>query len=168
MNEQEEYGSSLERDEQGTYYWTGIIDRQYDRKIYKIMFGWIGGVLLFFVGVCIYLNPAALSIVLPIFLGIMALVVLVTVVMVRLTGGGFQDYEMNEEYVHYVSASPKADTYFRYKDIRLVRVYPARNMMEIKGIIVGAPFFVPPEDFRFVRNYILQRVPDYVKVVEKD
>ena len=33
MNEQEEYGSSLERDEQGTYYWTGIIDRQYDRKI---------------------------------------------------------------------------------------------------------------------------------------
>lgn len=166
MNETEENVGSLTRDEFGTYQWTGTIDREYDKKIYKIMFGWIGGACLFFIAACFWLAPEMLGVVLLTCLGVMAIVTLVTVPMVRSMSGRRQDYEMNEEYVHYVSDSSKTDTVFRYKDIRLVRVYPARNMMEIKGVIVGAPFFVPKQDFRFVRNYILQRVPDSTRVVE--
>jgi hypothetical protein len=58
----------------------------------------------------------------------------------------------------------RSDSYFRYKGIRRVRVNRARNLIHIRGIAVSAPFFVPPESFEFVRNYILSRLPDSAKV----
>ena len=81
----------------------------------------------------------------------------------RLSRGRQQKYEMNEEYVRFVGYG-RSDSYFHYKGIRRVRVNRARNLIHIRGIAVSAPFFVPPEGFEFVRNYILSRLPDSAKV----
>ena len=158
---------SITRDEHGTYHWTGTLDREVDKKIYKIMYGTIGAAYLFFIGMSIWLGGDMLRVVLLTCLGILALVTLVTVPIVRTMSGRQQDYEMNEDYVRYVGYG-RDDTYFRYRDIRSVRIDRSRNMMEIRGLIVSAPFFIPREDFRFVCNYILRRLPDRTRVVEID
>ena len=49
-----------------------------------------------------------------------------------------------------------------------MRIDRTRSMIEIRGLIVSAPFFVPPGDFRFVCNFILRRLPDRTKVTEVD
>ena len=159
--------SNITRDEHGTYHWTGTLDRGVDKKIYKIMYGTIGAACLFFIGASLWLGGDMLRIVLLTCLGVLALVTLVTVPIVRAMSGRQQAYEMNEDYVRYVGYG-KDDTYFRYRDIRSVRIDRTRNMMEIRGLIASAPFFVPPRDFRFVCNYILRRLPDRTKVTEVD
>ena len=157
--------SSITRDEHGTYHWTGTLDRGVDKKIYKIMYGTIGAACLFFIGASLWLGGDMLRVVLLTCLGVLALVTLVTVPIVRAMSGRQQDYEMNEDYVRYVGYG-KDDTVFRYGDIRSVHIDRTRNMMEIRGLIVSASFFVPPGDFRFVCNYILRRLPDRTKVTE--
>ena len=72
--------------------------------------------------------------------------------------------DLTEEYVRY-AGSGKYDYYFHYKDLRKVTVFEERNMIKVKGLISAAPVFVPHEDFRFVQNYILRRVPDTTTVV---
>ena len=37
-------------------------------------------------------------------------------------------------------------------------------MIEVKGLIRFAPVFIAREDFAFVKNYILQRLPDSARV----
>ena len=96
-------------------------------------------------------------------LGVLAVVSAVALPLMRLSRGRQQKYEMNEKYVRFVGYG-RSDSYFRYKGIRRVRVNRARNLIHIRGIAVSAPFFVPPEGFEFVRNYILSRLPDSAKV----
>ena len=71
---------------------------------------------------------------------------------------------MNEEYIRYVGYG-REDTYFHYKDIRRVVVHSARNMIEVKGLVVTAPFFAAHEDFGFIRDYVIHRLPDRAEVV---
>ena len=96
-------------------------------------------------------------------LGVLAVVSEVALPLMRLSRGRQQKYEMNEEYVRFVGYG-RSDSYFHYKGIRRVRVNRARNLIHIRGIAVSAPFFVPPEGFEFVRNYIVSRLPDSAKV----
>ena len=155
--------TGIERDENGTYHWTAAIDGEYDRKIIRIVFGAIGGLCVLFTVYALVKYPDMFLTTLLSCLGVLAVVSAVALPLMRLSRGRQQKYEMNEEYVRFVGYG-RSDSYFRYKGIRRVRVNRARNLIYIRGIAVSAPFFVPPEGFEFVRNYILSRLPDSAKV----
>ena len=155
--------TGIERDENGTYHWTAAIDGEYDRKIIRIVFGAIGGLCVLFTVYALVRYPDMFLTTLLSCLGVLAVVSAVALPLMRLSRGRQQKYEMNEEYVRFVG-SGRSDSYFHYKGIRRVRVNRARNLIHIRGIAVSAPFFVPPEGFEFVRNYILSRLPDSAKV----
>ena len=155
--------TGIERDENGTYHWIAAIDGEYDRKIIRIVFGAIGGLCVLFTVYALVKYPDMFLTTLLSCLGVLAVVSAVALPLMRLSRGRQQKYEMNEEYVRFVG-SGRSDSYFRYKGIRRVRVNRARNLIHIRGIAVSAPFFVPPEGFEFVRNYIVSRLPDSAKV----
>lgn len=155
--------TGIERDENGTYHWTAAIDGEYDRKIIRIVFGAIGGLCVLFTVYALVKYPDMFLTTLLSCLGVLAVVSAVALPLMRLSRGRQQKYEMNEEYVRFVGYG-RSDNYFRYKGIRRVRVNRARNLIHIRGTAVSAPFFVPPESFEFVRNYILSRLPDSAKV----
>ena len=159
--------TGIERDENGTYHWTAAIDGEYDRKIIRIVFGAIGGLCVLFTVYALVKYPDMFLTTLLSCLGVLAVVSAVALPLMRLSRGRQQKYEMNEEYVRFVGTG-RSDSYFRYKGIRRVRVNRARNLIHIRGIAVSAPFFVPPEGFEFVRNYILSRLPDSAKVSYED
>ena len=155
--------TGIERDENGTYHWTAAIDGEYDRKIIRIVFGAIGGLCVLFTVYALVKYPDMFLTTLLSCLGVLAVVSAVALPLMRLSRGRQQKYEMNEEYVRFVGYG-RSDSYFHYKGIRRVRVNRARNLIHIRGTAVSAPFFVPPESFEFVRNYILSRLPDSAKV----
>ena len=155
--------TGIERDENGTYHWTAAIDGEYDRKIIRIVFGAIGGLCVLFTVYALVKYPDMFLTTLLSCLGVLAVVSAVALPLMRLSRGRQQKYEMNEEYVRFVGTG-RSDSYFRYKGIRRVCVNRARNLINIRGTAVSAPFFVPPESFEFVRNYILSRLPDSAKV----
>ena len=155
--------TGIERDENGTYHWAAAIDGEYDRKIIRIVFGAIGGLCVLFTVYALVKYPDMFLTTLLSCLGVLAVVSAVALPLMRLSRGRQQKYEMNEEYVRFVGYG-RSDSYFHYKGIRRVRVNRARNLIHIRGIAVSAPFFVPPEGFEFVRNYILSRLPDSAKV----
>lgn len=155
--------TGIERDENGTYHWTATIDGEYDRKIIRILFGAIGGLCVLFTVYALVKYPDMFLTTLLSCLGVLAVVSAVALPLMRLSRGRQQKYEMNEEYVRFVGYG-RSDSYFHYKGIRRVRVNRARNLIHIRGIAVSAPFFVPPEGFEFVRNYIVSRLPDSAKV----
>lgn len=155
--------TGIERDENGTYHWTAAIDGEYDRKIIRIVFGAIGGLCVLFTVYALVKYPDMFLTTLLSCLGVLAVISAVALPLMRLSRGRQQKYEMNEEYVRFVGFG-RSDSYFHYKGIRRVRVNRARNLIHIRGIAVSAPFFVPPESFEFVRNYILSRLPDSAKV----
>ena len=155
--------TGIERDENGTYHWTAAIDGEYDRKIIRIVFGAIGGLCVLFTVYALVKYPDMFLTTLLSCLGVLAVVSAVALPLMRLSRGRQQKYEMNEEYVRFVG-SGRSDSYFHYKGIRRVRVNRARNLIHIRGTAVSAPFFVPPEGFEFVRNYIVSRLPDSAKV----
>ena len=155
--------TGIERDENGTYHWVAAIDGEYDRKIIRIVFGAIGWLCVLFTVYALVKYPDMFLTTLLSCLGVLAVVSAVALPLMRLSRGRQQKYEMNEEYVRFVG-SGRSDSYFRYKGIRRVRVNRARNLIHIRGIAVSAPFFVPPEGFEFVRNYIVSRLPDSAKV----
>ncbi len=156
--------SSITRDGQGTYHWAGTIDEQCDKKTIRIIYGAMGGTCIVFIVMALMVNAEMLGVTLLTCLGVMAIVTAVTVPLMRASKGRQQKYEMNDEYVRYVGYG-REDTRFAYKDIRKIHVYNARNMIEVKGIVVSAPFFVPHEDFGFVRDYILRRIPGNTEVI---
>ncbi len=155
--------TGIERDENGTYHWVAAIDGEYDRKIIRIVFGAISGLCVLLTVYALVKYPDMFLTTLLSCLGVLAVVSAISLPLMRLSRGRQQKYEMNEEYVRFVGTG-RSDSYFRYKGIRRVRVNRARNLIHIGGIAVSAPFFVPPEGFEFVRNYILSRLPDSAKV----
>ena len=159
--------TGIERDENGTYHWVAAIDQEYDRKVIRILFGSIGGLCVLFLVVALVKYPDMFLATLLSCLGALAVVSAVALPLMRLSRGRQQKYEMNEEYVRFVGYG-KSDSYFHYKGIRRVRVNRSRNLINIKGIAVSAPFFVLPEDFEFVRNYIILRLPDSAKVIYEE
>ena len=132
----EEMHTTITQDENGTYHWNGTIDGQYDQKVIGIIFGSIGGMCVLFLVLAFVINREVRQ----------------------------QKYEMNEEYIRYVGYG-REDTYFHYKDIRRVVVHNSRNMIEVKGLVVTAPFFAAHEDFGFIRDYVIHRLPDRAEVV---
>ncbi len=155
--------SSITRDEQGSFHWTGTIDRQYNRKTIGIIYGATGGMSVFFIVMAFMSYPEMIGVTLLSCLAVMAVVTVVVIPFMKAASGRQQEYEMNENYVRYVGYG-KEDAVFHYNAIRRVRIFQSRCMIEIKGLVVSAPFFVSREDFGFVQSYILRHIPENAEV----
>ena len=131
--------TGIERDEKGTYYWIGVIDSASYRKVIRIIYGAIGGLCALFVIMVLAMYPDMLRTTVLSCLGVLAVVSAITIPLMRLSRERQQKYEMNDEYVRFVGYG-KSDSYFYYRNIRQVRVHNSRNMIEVKGLAVSAPF----------------------------
>jgi len=65
--------------ENGTYRWTGTVDAAFDKKVYKIVFGVMGGMCVFFLVMALIVSPEMLLVTLLSDLGVMAVVSLITI-----------------------------------------------------------------------------------------
>ena len=164
-----EYPPAVTRGEDGVYRWAGYPDHKQKGEVVRIVMGVVGGICLLIFAMFLYLyftqgSNDMLGVVLLSCLAACAISGLICWIYTRTADGITQPYDLTEEYVRY-AGSGKYDYYFHYKDLRKVTVFEERNMIKVKGLISAAPVFVPHEDFRFVQNYILRRVPDTTTVV---
>ncbi|MBR3108750.1 MAG: hypothetical protein IKH30_16440 [Clostridia bacterium] len=83
---------------------------------------------------------------------------------IKLQGKTYQKFEMNGEYVKHVGVSGKDTHYADFKAIRKIQIKRRINMIWVRGLFGGVQVFVPPEDFRFVLEYIHEKANDKAQV----
>lgn len=149
--------------ENGRYQWNGIIDVGYEHKVFKILFVAIGAVCALFITMGIVMGEGLIKVMLPTSLGIMAIVGGVCWLFNRNAGNRKQAYTMTEDCI--IFGVGKAANPFFYSSIRKAVVYTSRNMIELYTSIGSGPVFVDHNDFGFVRDYIVRRLPEKAEVV---
>ena len=158
--------SRIRRDEHGTYHWTGVIDRGYEDKTFKIAFGVCGGICTLLFLMSLFLGGEVVGIVLLSSLGVMAVCGGVCRLFNRNAGSRKQSYIMNEEYVGFHQRRYYAP--FPFRSIKRAVVYESRDMIELFQAVGSGPVFAPHADFAFVKDYILQRLPGTAEVEYHD
>ena len=78
-------------------------------------------------------------------------------------GNRKQPYTMTEDCI--IFGVGKASNPFYYKSIRKAVVYTGRNMIELHTLLGHGPVFVDHDEFGFVRDYILRRLPESAEIV---
>ena len=162
----EQYPRRVARGEDGVYRWLGEFSDEQKRKVVKITMGVCGGFCLLRLGMGYYLDGFGemFRVMLLSCLAVMAIAGLVSWLYYRASGIEYQPYEMTEEYVRYVGGR-RTDTYFHYDRIRRVKVDAEQSVLEVSTLLTTAPIIVPPGDFRFVEDYILNRLPGSTEVI---
>ena len=153
----------IARDENGAYSWIGTVDVPYEHKTFRIVFGVCGGICLFYVLAALFFAPELLGLALQIFLVVAAICGGVCFLFNRNAGKRKQAYTMTEDCV--IFGAGKAANPFFFKSIRKVVVFTNRNMIELYTPLGSGPVFVPHEDFGFIRDTILRRLPDTAEVI---
>ena len=156
----------IERDEHGTYHWTGVVDRGYEDKSFKIAFGVCGGICALFLLMSLFMGGEVLGVMLLSTLGVMAVCGGVCWLFNRNAGSRKQSYIMNEESVGFHQR--RYYTPFPFRSIKKAVIYESRDMIELFQAVGSGPVFVPHEDFPFVKDFILQRLPDTAEVEYRD
>ncbi len=149
--------------ENGTYQWNGTVDVSYERKTFKILFTVIGVFCFFFIIIGIVMARDVLGVILLSCLGIMAIVGGVCFLFYLNAGNRKQASTMTEDCI--IFGVGKAANPFFYKSIRKAVVFTGRNMIELYTLVGSGPVFVDHNDFGFVRDYILRRLPETTEVV---
>ena len=152
--------------EHGAYYWTAVIDRGYEYKTFKILFGVCGGICALLILMSLFLGGEAVGITLLSSLGVMAVCGSVCWLFNRNAGHRKQRYSMSEESVGFYRRRYYAP--FPFRSIRKAVVYESRDMIELFQTVGSGPVFVPHEDFQFVKEFILQRLPETAVVEYHD
>lgn len=154
--------SQIKRDEHGTYHWIGIVDSGYEDKTFKIVFGVCGGICALLIIMSLFLGGEVVGITLLSSLGVMAVCGGVCWLFNRNAGNRKQGYIMNEESIGFYQRRYYAP--FTFRSIKRAVVYESRDMIELFPSVGSGPVFVPHEDFPFVKDYILKRLPETAEV----
>ncbi len=155
--------TGITREENGTYVWNGTIDARYEHKTFRILFTVIGPLCIIFIMMGLTMGDGLGGVMILTSLGIMAVVGGVCFLFNLNAGNRKQAYAMNEDCV--VFGVGKASNPFFYKSIRKAVVYTNRNMIELYTLVGSGPVFADHRDFGFVRDYIIQRLPESAKVI---
>ena len=147
----------MKRDEHGAYCWTGVVDRAYEHKVFGIVFGVVGGVCALFIIMSLMLGGDMIGIVLLSCAGGMAVAGGVCWLFDRHAGKRKQRYIMTEDAVFFCQR--RRNVPFTFSSIKRAIVCPSRNMIDLYQAVGSSAVFVPPEDYEFVRDFILQRLP---------
>ena len=164
-----EYPPRVTRGTDGVYRWAGHADHEQKGEVVRIVMGVIGGICLLILAMFVYLyftqgSKDMLGVVLLSCFAPLAIAGLICWVYYRIADDITQPYDLTEEYVRYAGTG-KYDYYYHFKSLKKITICEQRNMIKVKGLISSAPVFVPHEDFRFVQDYILRRLPDTAKIV---
>ena len=151
------------KDENGAYRWTGTEDKRYEQKASGIALYVSGGICAVFIIMGLALGGGMRGVFLLMGLAAMAVVGGTCLLMNRFGGQRRQRYIMTEEYVGFRRRRYCAP--FRFKSIKKAAVFPSRNMIELYQAADSGAVFVPREDFEFVKDFILKRLPEKVVVV---
>ena len=149
--------------ENGTYQWNGTVDISYEQKTFRILFTVIGAVCILFILIGFVMARDVLGVILLSCLGVMAIVGGVYFLFNLNAGNRKQAYTMTEDCI--IFGVGKAANPFFYKSIRKAVVFTGRNMIELYTLVGSGPVFVDHNDFGFVRDYILRRLPETTEVV---
>ena len=156
------YTDRVVRGDDGVYRWQAPLNREQQIKVVKIVFGVCGGLCVLFILGALILDPSMLTAVLLSTLAVLLIAGLPCWLYLR-GGEIWQKYEMSEERLHFVGYG-RSDAYYDFKAIRKVRILAEQNLLEVRTALSVAPFFVPHEDFAFVQDYVLRRLPDTVQL----
>ncbi len=154
--------SAINRDERGTWHWVAAVDRTYERKAFRIAFGVCGGICLLFILMSLLMDAEMLWVTLLSGLGVMAVVGGVCLLFEHSAGKRTQGYLMTEDAVSF--RRPRQIVPFPFRSIRKAVVVPSRDMIELYQAVGSGPVFVPHGDFEFVRDFILERLPDTAEI----
>ena len=155
--------SRIHRDENGVYHWTGTVDVGYEHKVFKIVCGVMGAMCVFFIVMALVMGGDMLGVTLLTCLGVMAIAGGVCWIFSLNAGNRPQAYSMTEDYI--IFGVGKASNPFSFRSIRKAVVYTSRNMIELYQLVGSGPVFASHEDFGFVRDYILRRIPEDAEVI---
>ena len=153
----------ITHNENGTYSWRGTIDVGYEHKVFKIVFGVCGGMCALFIMMALVMGGDMMGVILLSCLGVMAICGGVCFLFNLNAGNRKQPYTMTEDCI--IFGGGKASNPFFYKSIRKAVVYTSRNMIELHTMLGHGPVFVDHNEFGFVRDYILRRLPETAEVV---
>ena len=153
----------ITQNENGTYRWNGTVDVSYEHKTFKILFTVIGSLCAVFIIMGFVMGDGIRDVMVLTSLGIMAVVGGVCFLFNLNAGNRKQPYTMTEDAI--IFGGGKAQNPFFYKSVRKAVVYTGRNMIELHTLVGHGPVFVDHEDFGFVRDYILRRLPESAEVV---
>ena len=146
----------MTRDAQGAYHWTSAVDRGYERKAFRIAFGVTGGICLFYIVMSLFMDAEVLGVTL--LTSAAALIVVGGVCWLFSRGGNWrQGYTMTEECISFHQRRYAAP--FRFASVKKAVIFDARYMIELYQAVGSGPVFVPPEDYEFVKDFILRRLP---------
>ena len=154
--------SHITKDEFGIYHWTGTIDRGYEDKTFKIAFSVCGGICALLILMSLIISKEIIGVVLLSSLGVMAVCGGVCWLFNRNAGNRKQRYIMNEEYVGFHQRRYYSPITFR--SVKKAVIYESRNMIELFQAVGSGPVFVPREDFPFVKDFIILRLPETADV----
>lgn len=155
--------SRISRDEQGAYHWAGTVDAGYEQKSFRIAFGVVGGICVLLLVMSIAMGGEMLRVTLLSCLGALAVTGGVCLLFRRHAGTRLQRYILTEDAIHFCMR--RGSNPFLFRNTRKAVIFPGRNMIELYQPFASGPIFVPPEDFAFVRDYILQRIPEDAEIV---
>ena len=153
----------ITQDDRGRYQWNGTVDVSYEYKVFKILFIVIGAVCILFLILALLMARDMLGVVLLSDLGVMAVVGGVCFLFNLNAGNRKQAYTMTEDCI--IFGVGRTQNPFFYKSIRKAVVCTGRNMIELHTLVGHGPVFVDHNEFGFVRDYILRRLPESAEVV---
>ena len=144
----------------GSYHWDCSIDIEYHRKTGRK--GLLGILVL-----CAFVFVLFLAIShgedfrndiwIPLLvIGVILVIALPLIFLWNSAGDPHERYEMTEEYVK--SGYGKSSIYSQFRKIKEVLVTP--RYIEMSGDCKTNRIYVPAEDMDFVREFILERIPD--------
>ena len=96
-------------------------------------------------------------------LAVMAIVGGVCFLFNRSAGNRRQAYTMTEDCL--IFGVGKAANPFFYSSIKKAVVYTNRNMIELYTLVGSGPVFAAHEDFGYVRDFILKRLPENAEIL---
>ena len=155
--------SGITQDERGVYHWSSTIDLGYENKAFKIAFGVVGGICVMLIIMSLMLGGDMIGVVLLSCLGALAVTGGVCWLFSRNAGNRKQSYIMTEKSVQFHQRRYYAP--FTFRSIKKAVVYESRDMIELYQAVGSGPVFVLHEDFPFVRDFILERLPDTAEVL---
>lgn len=159
-----DYTDRVTRQEDGTFRWKCNIDKDYERRSYKATIIFCVGLAIFILILGYVFSVMTRSMdkywIVALSSGVFILIsLLVCWGLDSLPGQLTEIYHLTDTYIE--TGSGKTHATFSFD--RTKKVIVGSNFVELKGIFSGPKIFIPEEDFYFVRDYILNRLPGDVQ-----
>lgn len=165
-NTYEVYPDRVTQGKDGSYRWSGWLDKEYGRRNYTVTLWTCAGISMMIMIITAFADLKSLWITGPCAAVIMGIAGVICIALDRAKGSAVQQYEMNEDYVRLVDG--KYSIFYEYPTISEVAVRD--GYLELSRKKKASRFYVPQEDMAFVTDYIISRCTGRAKVchIESD